>query len=216
MAKKTLIITAIIIAVIAIGATAAYIVLRQGGEVRRKEVATIPEEPTAEPMDTSNWKTYRNERYRFEVKYPPTWEVSPYSVDTEAFLYPKGGLDPLSPKARGDEYWITTVRIIVLRGAKGKTGEESVKAILENEKIKQTILRKELILIPRANLSVWKILQPNELGGIKTLEFSVFIPNKSVPNTFLDFGMPYNQRSEKERQESEIIFNTIVRSIVFY
>jgi hypothetical protein len=100
MPKKTLIITVIIVAVIALGATAVYIVQRQeAGKVKRpEEVTTIPSAPekpeaqpsetppitevtpqpetptTTEPIDTSNWKVYRNEKYRFEVRYPINWE----------------------------------------------------------------------------------------------------------------------------------------------
>jgi hypothetical protein len=83
MPKKTLIITGIIVAVIALGATATYIAQRQeAGKVRQKGVATTPEKPvvqpeeptTTEPIDTSNWKVYRNEKYGFEVRYPINWE----------------------------------------------------------------------------------------------------------------------------------------------
>lgn len=80
MTKHVLIITTIIVAVIAIGATATYITLRQGGEkVRRQEgVATTTEEPlvqpeepiTTKPIDISDRKTYRNEKYGFEFKFP--------------------------------------------------------------------------------------------------------------------------------------------------
>jgi|GEM_PF-6717779 len=85
MPRHTLIITAIIVAVILIGATAFSIFLRQGGkEVRRgEEVAVTPKEPvvqpeeptTAETIDTSDWKTYRNEEYGFEFKYPPHLQI---------------------------------------------------------------------------------------------------------------------------------------------
>ena len=44
-----------------------------------KEVSTQPEETTSppkeptttEPVDISDWKTYRNEKYGYEIKYPP-------------------------------------------------------------------------------------------------------------------------------------------------
>jgi hypothetical protein len=84
MPKKTLIITAIIVAVIALGATAVYIVQRQeAGKVRQKGVATTPEKPvvqpeeptTTGPIDTANWKVYRNKEYGFELKYPKEWEI---------------------------------------------------------------------------------------------------------------------------------------------
>jgi len=93
MPRHILIITAIIVATIAIGVTAAFLILRQGGEEvsRQAEVATTteesvaqpegtttPEKPatqleeptTTEPIDTSDWKVYRNEEYGFEIKYP--------------------------------------------------------------------------------------------------------------------------------------------------
>ena len=31
---------------------------------------------SATPADTSHWKTYRNDAYGFEVKYPDTWHVN--------------------------------------------------------------------------------------------------------------------------------------------
>lgn len=37
-----------------------------GGDISRKSMNAIA-------VDTSNWKTYRNEEYGFEVKYPPVW-----------------------------------------------------------------------------------------------------------------------------------------------
>jgi len=37
---------------------------------------TQPQATSTQPqIDTSNWKTYRNEEYGFEVKYPGDWEV---------------------------------------------------------------------------------------------------------------------------------------------
>ena len=46
------------------------------GEVTSEEVSPVPE------IDTSDWKTYRNEEYGFEVKYP---------IEASVVLKPKGG-----------------------------------------------------------------------------------------------------------------------------
>ncbi len=50
------------------------------GENFPKGMETLSENPenTTPPVskiDTSNWKTYRNEEYGFEVKYPEGWEM---------------------------------------------------------------------------------------------------------------------------------------------
>jgi hypothetical protein len=44
---------------------------------------------TANHVDTSGWKTYRNEQYGFEVRYPETWKLRGEGHGTHG---PAGGL----------------------------------------------------------------------------------------------------------------------------
>lgn len=42
-----------------------------------------PSTPTSSADETANWKKYRNEKYGFEVKYPPGWHVNSEFPDVE-------------------------------------------------------------------------------------------------------------------------------------
>jgi len=44
-------------------------------------VANINTATTTEEIDTSNWKTYRNEEYGFEFKYPGEWVIEEKNSD---------------------------------------------------------------------------------------------------------------------------------------
>ena len=85
MNQKTLFLAASLIALLAIGG--AFWMMQKRQMALNQRVATDPVVETAvqteaeNPTDTSDWKTYRNEEYGFEVKYPKSWnEPRPFEL----------------------------------------------------------------------------------------------------------------------------------------
>lgn len=69
--KNKLIITAIILLVITLLATVSYFIFSKRS-VKPVETQT---QQLSQNIDTSDWKTYRNTQYGFEVQYPDGWSV---------------------------------------------------------------------------------------------------------------------------------------------
>lgn len=88
--KNKIIITVIIFLVIILLASAGYFILSKRS-VKPVETQT---QQSSQNINTSDWKTYRNEEYGFEVQYPGNW-----SVYSDKFVYFESKpSDPIYPR----------------------------------------------------------------------------------------------------------------------
>ncbi|GEM_PF-2154788 len=55
-----------------------------GQEAEKTAVEAGDMSTSTDEIDTSDWQTYRNEEYGFEVKYQPYWKELPSGTDVEA------------------------------------------------------------------------------------------------------------------------------------
>jgi len=76
MRNKTKFIAILAVIIISVIGISAY--LLQGTGRQQKELTPVlptSTSPQVPEIDTSDWKTYRNEEYGFELRYPSDWEV---------------------------------------------------------------------------------------------------------------------------------------------
>ena len=48
-------------------------------EETTEQIPTTTKEKDTEPMIPKNWKTYKNSKYKFSIKYPPKWILEDYT-----------------------------------------------------------------------------------------------------------------------------------------
>ena len=80
MNKKIIAIVIILVLImITLGVVLGLIKNKWGGhpivENNKQPITTTTTSPVLDKIDTSNWKTYRNEELGFEMKYPESWNV---------------------------------------------------------------------------------------------------------------------------------------------
>ncbi len=97
---------------------------------QNQPAAVSPSASVVSGVDTSNWKTYRSEKYGFEVRYPKDWKLSDFLNETDEptlvvsdssgsrFIFlPKGGLAyGLDPETEYRDTKITIAGYSALRG----------------------------------------------------------------------------------------------------
>ncbi len=95
------------------------------GEFKNYEKLTFP----YNTFDTSNWKTYRNEEFNFEIKYPEDWETRTYTKGDLNGLVDDGGVGIIS-KTLGEN-----ISIIVVRQPLEERKEEIRKRLIQTNKL---------------------------------------------------------------------------------
>ena len=85
MNQKKLIIALLIL--VLLGTAGYFISIRN----RNNSILKPNQSVKTETADTSNWKIYRSEKYKFEIKYPPTLEA----LEGQALFYRPPEYSPL-------------------------------------------------------------------------------------------------------------------------
>ena len=121
--KKPLTIAILLIVILLIVAGAVYAGM-QLGKKQISQPTSIPTQvtqptsivvpPTNTPDETANWKTYRNEKYGFEIKYPKDWkseEDLSHKIQIVAFDPQKVSLKESLQQELDNIYGLITIRI---------------------------------------------------------------------------------------------------------
>ncbi len=85
--KGSATVTLLVVLVVVVAAILTYFAFfKKPGEVAVSPTPTPTKTATPTPDETANWKTYTNNQYGFEVKYPSDWEQITPNITGQALL----------------------------------------------------------------------------------------------------------------------------------
>jgi len=82
---KTIMVVTIFVCLGALIGAIGYLAMKPKSE----SVVLQPTEEESE-IDISDWKIYRNEKYGFEIKYPPNWDYNEEDISYLHYVIPRG------------------------------------------------------------------------------------------------------------------------------
>ncbi|MFV1917333.1 MAG: PsbP-related protein [Patescibacteria group bacterium] len=196
----------LIVVLLGLVAVVGYLALRPKTSPTEQSPATASENPIAE------WKTYHNEKYGFEFKYPPRWKIYDFDNDknyvaTASYWYVKR----LTFSSRDYKLTYSEGDFLTYRTEGGKlnfviykNSYETIDQILEQESLQGDIER-----IQVDNIEAIKVVN-NSRAEINLVTIMNDVPGPVYINLSMNFDP--NRRDEFQRIFDQILSTLLLDS----